>query len=102
MSYVPTLWQNGDVITVEKLNKLENGAAEMFAKTIEVSSVTASELYNIFINTNKPLLGSEDGEIQGYISRAIYIESENKYYFPDISTELFSPNETIEYADVGR
>ena len=27
MSYTPTNWQNGDVITAEKLNKLENGVA---------------------------------------------------------------------------
>ena len=27
MSYTPTVWQNGDVITAEKLNKLENGVA---------------------------------------------------------------------------
>lgn len=28
MSYSPTNWQNGDIITAEKLNKLENGVAE--------------------------------------------------------------------------
>ena len=27
MSYEPTEWQNGDVITAEKLNKIENGIA---------------------------------------------------------------------------
>lgn len=27
MSYTPTVWQTGDVITAEKLNKLENGVA---------------------------------------------------------------------------
>ena len=27
MSYVPTNWQTGDVVTAEKLNKLENGVA---------------------------------------------------------------------------
>jgi len=27
MSYTPTEWNNGDVITAEKLNKLENGVA---------------------------------------------------------------------------
>lgn len=25
MSYIPTEWQNGDVITAEKMNKLEQG-----------------------------------------------------------------------------
>lgn len=28
MAYTPTNWQNGDVITAEKLNKLENGVAQ--------------------------------------------------------------------------
>lgn len=27
MSYEPTVWNNGDIITAEKLNKLENGVA---------------------------------------------------------------------------
>ena len=27
MSYIPTTWKSGDVVTSEKLNKLENGVA---------------------------------------------------------------------------
>ena len=27
MGYTPSNWQNGDVITAEKLNKMENGIA---------------------------------------------------------------------------
>ena len=27
MAYTPTVWANGDVITADKLNKLENGVA---------------------------------------------------------------------------
>lgn len=27
MAYTPTEWQDGDVITAEKLNKIENGVA---------------------------------------------------------------------------
>lgn len=29
MSYTPTNWANGDVITTAKLNKIENGIAEV-------------------------------------------------------------------------
>lgn len=29
MSYIPTEWLNGDVITAEKLNKIENGIADI-------------------------------------------------------------------------
>ena len=28
MSYEPTVWANGDIITAEKINKLENGVAD--------------------------------------------------------------------------
>ena len=28
MAYTPTVWQCGDVVSAEKLNKLENGLAE--------------------------------------------------------------------------
>lgn len=28
MSYTPTVWANGDTITAQKLNKMENGIAE--------------------------------------------------------------------------
>lgn len=38
MSYIPTVWQNGDVITAEKLNKLENGVgSDMFVAHFEVT-----------------------------------------------------------------
>ena len=29
MSYTPTNWQTGDIITAERLNKLENGVAAL-------------------------------------------------------------------------
>lgn len=41
MSYTPTTWQNGDVITAEKLNHLEGGASSLIvikAKSDTVSS----------------------------------------------------------------
>ena len=28
MAYTPTTWNNGDIITAEKLNKIENGVAQ--------------------------------------------------------------------------
>lgn len=34
MAYTPTNWQTGDVITAEKLNKLEGGVADSFAPFI--------------------------------------------------------------------
>lgn len=29
MAYNPTVWQTGDIVTAEKLNKLENGLANV-------------------------------------------------------------------------
>jgi len=39
MAYIPTNWQTGDVVTAEKLNKLENGVEN----AIELPSVTAED-----------------------------------------------------------
>ena len=49
MAYTPTVWANGDVITADKLNKLENGVANEQvgpagpAGTVTVGSVTTGE-----------------------------------------------------------
>ena len=34
MSYEPTVWKTGDIVTSEKLNKLENGVKDAGGKTI--------------------------------------------------------------------
>lgn len=39
MSYTPTEWSNGDVITAEKLNKLENGVADCGESSSELLMV---------------------------------------------------------------
>lgn len=52
MAYTPTVWANGDVITADKLNKLENGVANEqvgpagpagSAATVTVGSVATGE-----------------------------------------------------------
>jgi hypothetical protein len=45
MSYIPTEWLNGDVITAEKLNKIENGiaGAQGDADTVTQSVNTISQ-----------------------------------------------------------
>lgn len=59
MSYTPTQWQAGDVITSEKLNKLENGVASSngvtFVQLVEQIDklelmMPASELYQALQN----------------------------------------------------
>ena len=39
MSYTPTEWTSGDVITAEKLNKIENGVAESGGDDIDLNPV---------------------------------------------------------------
>lgn len=38
--YTPTVWQTGDVITAEKLNKIENGIAGASGQGISIATVT--------------------------------------------------------------
>lgn len=40
MNYTPTTWKNGDTITAEKLNKIENGISDLFDLGISVGSWT--------------------------------------------------------------
>lgn len=40
MDYTPTTWKNGDTITAEKLNKIENGISDLFDLGISVGSWT--------------------------------------------------------------
>ena len=40
MSYEPTVWKTGDVVTSEKLNKLENGVANAGGAMIVTATVT--------------------------------------------------------------
>ena len=52
MAYTPTNWQDGDVITAEKMNKLEQGVAEggggvLLVNVTETSSTfTADKTYD--------------------------------------------------------
>ncbi len=39
MAYTPTVWETGDVITAEKLNKAEQGIASAGAYIVEMSEV---------------------------------------------------------------
>ena len=48
MSYVPTNWVNGDTITAEKLNKIENGISAMGG--VKVVSCVHDALTETFAN----------------------------------------------------
>lgn len=44
--YTPTVWETGDLITAEKLNKIEDGIANASAVTVEALSVTENGTYS--------------------------------------------------------
>ena len=41
MSYTPTVWKRGDIVSSEKLNKLEQGVADATSETIIVEETDA-------------------------------------------------------------
>lgn len=73
MAYTPTVWANGDVITADKLNKLENGVANEqvgpagpagSAATVTVGSVTTGEAGTEATVTNS---GTESAAILDFV-----------------------------------
>ena len=67
MSYIPTIWQNGDIITAEKLNKLENAIginAEVYTCLMDKNSaeITYSELYNLMQEDDTPIFLKADND----------------------------------------
>ena len=51
MAYIPTEWETGDIITAEKLNKLENGVAAIAGVMVvngeeEGDTLTLASTYN--------------------------------------------------------
>lgn len=74
MSYTKTTWQNGDTITAEKLNHIEDGIADVEGGTLVVNSdynsevegkvldKTFEEIYEAFLNGVTVLLKETDNE----------------------------------------
>lgn len=65
MSYEKTTWQNGDTITAEKLNKIENGIKDSAASVV-VTHITI----DVTVQGNQSVVGDMD-----YINLAASIES---------------------------
>ena len=71
MSYTKTTWQNGDVITAEKLNKLENGVAVMIAETVDGNTHTLNKTWaeiSNMVGAGLPYLMNQIGFIQPLIA----------------------------------
>lgn len=100
MSYTPTEWASGDVITAEKLNKLENGVAEASSSDVEVVSITitpsGATLDKTYIEideaykSGKMIFGKFIFGNNNFFGN-IYVRllgSENTYYFEYVSHTL--------------
>ena len=100
MTYIPTQWNTGDIVTAEKLNKLEVGVARgngIVSSTInsETDEITINksfdELTEIMANGTIPFLALEsnnNGIILAPLQHLIYT---NSYYMASFK----DPNETI-------
>lgn len=56
MTYEPTDWKNGDIVTSNKLNKLENGVEDAGVFTVGFSDNEATTLNKTFAEINAVLL----------------------------------------------
>ena len=56
MSYEPTEWKNGDIVTSNKLNKLENGVEDAGILTVGFSDNEQTTLNKTFAEINAAML----------------------------------------------
>lgn len=109
MSYTPTVWANGDIITAEKLNKLENGlrSGGVFWITFNITEdviytldKTYAEIEEAILNGMFPVIRTSDGKID-FISQYGYSSG---YYFIALNTghsfESNSPTGVLQSSDV--
>lgn len=71
MSYTPTAWQTGDVVTAEKLNKLEEGVADAQCFIVHVTK-TFGEAVNLSADVSYSDLKQQ--LLNGRICVAQYVE----------------------------
>jgi len=83
MAYTPTVWQNGDTITAEKLNKAENG----------IAAASAAGIIPLSFTYGTPVYG-DPSAASGYIPVTLSSEIDNAHLYsvaavpdlPDIGT----------------
>lgn len=89
MSYTPTEWKDGDVITAEKLNKIENGISTSSSSSSAILLESANR-YIATIDTNLTTIDFVN-------SRIIIKEDDNTFsiHYPE-SIHLSDGNEDIQ------
>lgn len=84
MSYEITNWQNGDIITAEKLNNLEQSAAEKGIKIIPVTWHYSD--YDSSIDGG--VLGITWNEVKNYIESGVFcFTSRMNQYIPNMKLQ---------------
>jgi len=83
MSYTPTVWQDGDVITAEKLNKLENGI-ESVGPVKVIFTVTKYYSYSPYVLDS---VSHTVTEVRNFLKNGIDIVPELRVISEDAPTE---------------
>lgn len=76
MSYTPTEWNTGDIVTAEKLNKVESGLSTVSNNIVIVNTTRADEYWVLSKTWNE----IHDAMIRGKIVIVIMIMDDNVYY----------------------
>ena len=79
ISYTPTTWATGDVVTATKLNKLENGVANAISN--DVFLITATDVIDPTTFIKSITLNKTASEIISAINAKCYIVVEHQFSY---------------------
>ena len=106
MSYTPTVWVNGDIITAEKLNKLENGllsggvfwiTENEIAEDAYALDKTYAEIEEAILNGMMPFVKRVDGLVSPVVN---YGYSGFYYIGCNVNYKSNSSTGVLQYFDV--
>ena len=112
MSYTKTTWADGDIITAEKLNNIENGIYNNDGLVVNVienngdyeTDTTWQQIHDAMISGKTVIIYWEEdsGEIKNWSSRFVLTHDtiENKYGLTITSSQVFetsNPNTVLSH-----
>ena len=104
MAYTPTNWQNGDVVTAEKMNKLENGVTNADKGALVVNVVdsvldkTWQEIHDAFVvGTNIIVHSVDESRIHEQLVMEIAVDSLENLYMVGTHGAAFIANSANGY-----